>query len=220
MSWSYAIVWGATFAQLLPALPVVRSWDRVPIVRRWVAIWCVTYFLTDIVQFVAMKVQGNNLWLMTYLNPVEDAAVLWALSYWQTKPVARIAFRVGIPMVVIAYVILAIAAGELRTFQTISGTFRALVLLVAALFTFLSNLSQHTENATLQDWSWASLGIAIYFGLQISRDAIANLLGAGDLAVLRAVFAVKAFLDIIAFIIIWQGMRCPLPNGSSGSTSR
>ncbi len=219
-SFALVVTWAAIFAQLLPVLPVAPAWNRVPVVRRWVALWSVAYFLSDIAQYVAVRLQGNNLWLLTYVNPIEDAVVLWALSYWQVKPVSRITFRVGIPIFVLAYLGLVIAVGELTTFQTIAGTFRSAVLLVAALFTFLSNLAKDTEGAFNQDWSWASLGLAMYFGVLVSTSPVASLVGADNIAVLRAVFTVKAMLDIVAFALIWQGMRCPLPNSFSGSTSR
>ncbi|MBK6307434.1 MAG: hypothetical protein IPF47_17560 [Gemmatimonadetes bacterium] len=112
----------AVLAQLVPPIAVVPVWRRTSPARQWITIWCLVFFLSDMVQLVLAVTRGNNLFIFTYLQPIEDTLLLWALSHWQTRPVTRIALRIAIPLVVATYVAIAIVAGS----STRSGSSRVL----------------------------------------------------------------------------------------------
>lgn len=208
----------ATLAQLLPPLAVVPRWRTATAARRWIVVWCVVFFLADLLQIALAAALGNNLWLFTILQPVEDAILLWALSHWQVRPVMRITLRVAIPLVIATYVGIAIAAGELATFKTFSGPFRALLIMSFAAYTLIANVAETPERVSNRDWLWTTLGVLLYFGLLVATDPIVSAMGPDQLAAMRRVYLVRASGDVLAFILIWRGMRCPLPNNSSGST--
>lgn len=145
--------------------------------------------------------------------------ILWALSHWQTRPLIRIAYRVAIPIVILIYIVIAIAAGEQSGFQSFAGPFRSLVVLAAALFTLLSRSTEEAEGVWSKDWFWVTIGVSLYYGLIVAAEPVVALLVPHNVSAALAVFTVKAIGDIIAFILIWRGMRCPLTQGSySGST--
>jgi hypothetical protein len=208
----------ATLSQLLPIIAVVPQWKRTSDARRWVAFWCLAFFLSDVIEFVYARIWGNNLWLRTGIAPIEDALILYALSFWQVRPVTRIAFRIAIPLVVATYLIIAVSAGEVDTWKTFAGPFRALVVVSATLYTLISNLARELEEAWSRDWLWVTFGVTLYHGIDVATDPIVAAIGESGRNTLLAIYCVKFTFDVIAFILIWRGMRCPLPNGSSGST--
>jgi len=214
----YVLPAAATLAQLLPPIAVLPAWRRTTPARRWIAILCLVFFASDIAQLLVGRALGNNLWLYIFVEPWEDAILLWALSYWQVRPITRIALRVAIPLMIGIYVAIAVAAGEQDTYKTFSGPFRAVLLMSWTAFTLISNISNSPERIWSKDWLWTTLGILLYFGLLAATEPIAAAIGTDDLVNLRRVFHVRNVIDIFAYVLIWRGMRCPLPSSSSGST--
>lgn len=208
----------AVLAQLMPPIAVVPAWRRTSPARKWITIWCLVFFLSDLVQLGLAVTRGNNLWIFTYLQPIEDTLLLWALSHWQTRPVTRIALRIAIPLVVATYVAIAIVAGELDTFRTFSGPFRALLMMLCTAYTLISNVAASPERAWNHDWLWTTIGVLLYFGLLVIIDPIAAAMGPDQLVAMRRLYNARSFGDVLAFVLIWRGMRCPLPSSSSGST--
>ncbi|MEO7963176.1 MAG: hypothetical protein ABIT38_04615, partial [Gemmatimonadaceae bacterium] len=150
----------AMLAQLLPVVAVAPQWKKVEPVRRWIAVWGMVFFLSDILQLAASGLHTNNLWIYIFTNPVEDGIVLFALSFWQARPVARIAYRVAIPLFIFTYLSIAFGVGDPANFQAVAGPFRAFVVLSATLFTLISRVAQSPEDVGSRDWFWATVGIA------------------------------------------------------------
>ncbi len=194
------------------------AWSRMTSARRYIALWCLAFFVSDLVQLRVTSLFGDNLWIFIYLEPFEDALLLWALSYWQTRPITRITLRIATPLFIASYVGLAIAAGEQETFKTFSGPFRALIIMGWTAFTLVSNVARTPERVWSRDWLWTTLGILLYFGLLVVTEPIIAAMPRDQIASMMRVYDVRAMGDIFAFILIWRGMRCPLPSNSSGST--
>jgi len=208
----------ATFAQLLPSVVVFAGWRRATEARRWIALWCLAFFLSDVLQLILSLAFGANLWAFIYISPVEDALLLWALSYWQTRPVTRIALRIAIPLVIASYVVIAIIAGELESYKTFSGPFRALMIMIWTAFTLVTNIAKVPERVWAHDWLWTCLGVLLYFGMFVVTEPIIAAMPRDQVENMFRVYNVRAMGDVVAFILIWRGMRCPLPSSSSGST--
>lgn len=207
----------ATLAQLLPPLAVMPGWARATPARRWIAAWCLLFFVSDIAQFLIGQAVGNNQWFFIFVEPIEDAFLLWALSHWQVKPVARLAFRAAIPLIIATWVTIAFVTGEHATFKTFSGPFRALLMMGATVFTLISNVSSAPERAWNRDWLWTAMGVLLYFGLLVATEPIVAAMGPDQISDMLRVYTVRSIGDVLAFILIWRGMRCPLPSSSSGS---
>jgi hypothetical protein len=208
----------ATLAQLLPVVAVLLAWSRTTPARKAIAMWCLAFFVSDLVQLQVTSLVGDNLWIFIYIEPFEDALLLWALSYWQTRPLTRITLRIATPLFIASYVGLAILAGEQDTFKTFSGPFRALIMMGWTAFTLISNLARSPERVWSRDWLWTTLGILLYFGLLVVTDPIVAAMPRDQIENMMRLYDVRAIGDVFAFILMWRGMRCPLPNSSSGST--
>jgi hypothetical protein len=218
MSPIYAFPIVATLSQLLPTIAVAMRWRESDAPRRWVAVWGLLFFASDIAQIVASRLVGPNWFLFPFINPLEDALTLWILSYWQVRPFSRLVMRIAIPFVLLAYILISMAASEVGTYQTFSGPFRALVILTASLFTLVSRIAAEPESVLSRDWSWVTMGFALYYGVFVAIEPVTAAIGDSNRDALIAVYSVRAVLDTVAFILIWRGMRCPLQNGFSGST--
>lgn len=214
----YPFPTAATLAQLLPSIAVFLAWSRTTDARKAIAMWCLAFFVSDLVQLQVTLMYGENWWIFIYIEPFEDALLLWALSYWQTRPLTRITLRIATPLFIASYVTLAIAAGEQDTFKTFSGPFRALIIMGWTAFTLITNLARSPERPWSRDWLWTTLGILLYFGLLVATDPIVAAMPRDQIENMKRVYDVRAIGDVFAFILMWRGMRCPLPNSSSGST--
>ena len=116
-------------------------------------------------------------------------------------------------------IVIAVAAGENDSFQTFAGPFRALVVMAASLFTLLSRSTVEADGVWSKDWLWATIGVSLYYGLIVAAQPIVAIVAPQSTSAARAVFTVKAIGDVVAFILIWRGMRCPLMQSNySGST--
>lgn len=208
----------ATLAQLLPLSAVLRTWGAASLARRWIAIWFLIFFISDLCQIALLLTRGPNLWFFSYIEPVEDAVLLWALSYWQPRPVMRLAVRVSIPLFIGTIVGITILAGETTTFGTFSGPFRSVILMACTAYTLIANLNDTPERVWEKDWLWTTLGILLYFGLLAATDPILAAMGRSDLQSMRRVHIVRDVGDIISFPLVWRSRRCPIPTRSSGST--
>lgn len=212
-----APVAAAMAAQLLPVLAVMALARPVPRARFWIAIWSLVFFVSDVIQFLVARFLGENLWYFSFSHPIEDALLLWAYSHWQTRPEMRLTFRLAIPLLVVVSSLIAITAGEFNTFKSFSSPFRSLILMSAIVYTLISRWMQEKEPVADRDWLWTSVGVMLYFGAYVLVEPVANSLIPEHMGLARFVYVVKGCVDLVAYILIWKGMRCPVPT-SSGST--
>lgn len=208
----------AQMAQLLPPLAVVPRWRAASPAQRWITTWCIAFFLSDLLQLAVARQYGTNLFIFIFLQPIEDTMLLWGLSHWQVRPVTRLALRIAIPLIIATYVSIAIYAGETATFQRFSGPFRALVMMMCTAYTLISNVSNTPERVWQRDWLWTTIGVLLYFGLLVIVDPIAAAMGTDDLQSLIRLYNARSLGDVLAFALIWRGMRCPPQSNSTGST--
>ncbi|MGQ0766458.1 MAG: hypothetical protein ACT4OZ_12420 [Gemmatimonadota bacterium] len=220
--WLRFWITAAIVTQLLPAQEVWVRGDGSNPARRWMAIWSLVYFLSDLIQPFVARVAGSNLVFITVAQPLQDALLLWALSHWQERPTMRLSFRIAIPFHVAATLGLAVVVGEVDSFKTFISTFRSLVILAAAAWTAVSRFAGEKERIWMRDWLWASLGVALYYGVYVVVEPASRaLIAAGELEAVMRLFTYKAVFDVLAFLLIWRGMRCPTtPTWSASGLAR
>ena len=219
-TWQIAVISAAIAAQLLPALAVASLPRPVPPARRWIAIWAGIFFVSDISQFVIARLSGSNLWFFLIANPVEDAALLMAYSYWQVRPVMRLGFRIAIPLLALVTLAIAIGLGEVNSFKAVSSPFRLLLLTSAVAYTLVVRTAQEEGRIGMRDWLWTSLGVILYLAAYVVVDPVTRALYPRSEELSRLVYVVKAAVDVGAYLMVWKGMRCPVEEtASSGSTS-
>jgi len=207
----------AMMMQLLPPLAVRPYWNRATLPRQLIVVWSLVFFVSDLLQIAVSRFQYNNHWVFVLVDPIEDAVILWTLSLWQTRAVARIALRVAIPLTVIIYLAIVVASNEVNTFKTFGTAFRSLVVFGIALFTLISRSAAEPEGVWDNDWLWVTLGVALYYGLLVATDAFVQAIVEENLPLARTVITLKNVGNMVVFILVWRGMRCPLKSASSGS---
>lgn len=214
-----ALIAAAAATQLLPALAVAGLPRPVPPARFWIAIWALTFFASDLIQFAILVLDGDsNLWFFLIANPIEDGALLMAYSYWQLRPVLRMTFRIAIPLLAIATLAIALSYGEVNTFKVVSSPFRLLLIATAVAYTLVGRTSVENERIWTRDWLWASLGVILYYTAYVVVDPVSKALYPEHVELARQVYVIKAAVDVLAYLLVWKGMRCPV-EASLGSTS-
>ena len=214
------VLYAATAAQVLPLLAAVRYGPRLPSARRWLVVWCLTLVASDIAQHQLGVAGGaNNLWLQYIAVPTQNAIMLWVLSLWQPDPVSRLAFRVAIPLDVIALLALIPAAGSAAAFNQFTWPFQSLVLLAGSLYTLVRRSIGEPDRVTSRDWFWITLGTSLFFAFRMAVPPFAALVMATNMELARFAYVFSAWIDILAFVLIARGMLCPLPQARSGGSS-
>lgn len=214
------VLHAATLSQVLPLLATARHGPRLPSARRWVAVWCVTLLASDAAQLWLRGSAGNNnLWLQYIAVPTQNAIMLWALSLWQPDPVSRLAFRLAIPLDVLALLALIPAVQSAATFNQFTWPFQALVLLAGSLYTLVRRSIGEPDRVTSRDWFWITLGTSLFFSLRIALPPFVELTIGTHREIARLAYVVTAWTDILAYFLIARGMVCPLPQARSGGSS-
>ena len=142
--------------------------------------------------------------------------MLWTLSLWQRHAVSRLAFRIAIPLFLVALIALLPALRDRNLFDTVSRPFQALLLLAGALYTLVSNAARDPGGVTRQDWFWVTLGASLYFGLRVALPPFAAIMMEAHQELVRLAYLVQAWADIAVFLLIARGIWCPLPQARSG----
>ena len=211
------VLYAASASQVLPLLAGLRHRTRLPAVRVWVLAWCASVLASDLMQIWVRGHSGNdNRWAQILAVPIQNAIMLWTLSLWQRHAVSRLAFRIAIPLFLVAVFALVPALRDKPTFETVARPFQGLLLLAAALYTLVSNAARDPGGVTRQDWFWVTLGTSLYFGLRVALPPFAAVLMQSNMELVRLAYLVQAWADIAVFALIARGIWCPLPQARSG----
>lgn len=212
------VLFAATYAQVVPLLAAFRYGPRLPLARRWVVLWCLVSLLGDAAQYW-FRGSGNNLWVNYAVVPLQNSIMLWTLSTWQKDPVSRLAFRVAIPLHLLALLALLPAIQSAAAFNQVTWPFQALVLLAGSLYTLVRLASHEPERVTSNDWFWVTLGTSLFFAFRMALPPFVQLVLHDNPEVAKLAYVVSAWADILAYILIARGMVCPLPQARSGGFS-
>lgn len=212
------VLYAATLAQGLPLLAAVRYRRRLPAPRVWMAVWCVSLLAGDMALLWFRNV-GSNLWLTYVVVPLQNAIMLWTLSLWQEDPVSRLAFRVAIPLYLLALAALIPAVRSGSTFNQFTWPFQALILLAGSLYTLVRRSIREPERVTSRDWFWVTLGTSLFFAFRVALPPFVELMLHANPELTRLAYVVSAWADIVSYVLVARGMVCPLPQARSGGFS-
>lgn len=212
------VLYVATGAQGLPLLAALLFGRRLPAPRRWVAVWCLALLAGDAAQLWFRAGGANNLWVIYAVVPLHNAIMLWTLSLWQEDPVSRLAFRLAIPLDLLALAALIPAGQSASTFNQFTWPFQALVLLAGSLYTLVRKAVLEPDRVTSRDWFWVTLGTSLFFAFRMALPPFVELMLPTNPELTRLAYVVSAWADIVAYILIARGMVCPLPQAHSGGS--
>ena len=208
-------LYAAAFAQLLPVVGGFRHGADLPTPRRWFMLWCALSFVSDGVQFFFAQFVGQNLWLRLIIVPLQFAVAFWTLSLWQTEAKPRRILRQAIVILLPVTLLIAIVWEGLSSFGDKSGPVLQLAMLAASVYTLVSRSVASSDRLAREDWFWITLGLSLYFAVNVALGPVAMALLSQDQTFLVQVFVFKARADIFAFILMTVGMLCPLPRSLS-----
>jgi hypothetical protein len=214
------VLYAASLSQALPLLAAFRYGRKLPAARKWVVLWCAAMLASDAAQLVLRGSDGtHNLWVEYIVVPLHSAIMLWTLSLWQMDPVSRLAFRVAIPLHLLALAALIPAAESAAAFNQFTRPFQSLVLMAASLYTLVRRASAEPERVTSRDWFWITLGTSMFFAIRVALAPFVAIMLGTNTQLTRLAYLVSAWIDIAALVLIARGMVCPLPQTRSGGSS-
>lgn len=204
-------------SELLPPLAAVAWRRQLTDARRLVVVWCLIQVIANVVGFQLAFKHLNNHPVSYVALPFQGAAILWALSLWQLKPVSRLTLRLAIPVFVVAWIVLVATTENLYNFSAVAEPVYSMLALSAALYTLLTRSAATNESLLREDWFLMCTGLALHFGaLAVLTPVAAAYLYRNQQLVMRA-YEVRAAFNITAFVIIAVGFTCPrtAPSGLS-----
>jgi hypothetical protein len=191
------------------AFPLIVAAIRRPSLgpaRKWVLWWCAFLVAASAITLVLALQDRNNHWLRYLGTPAATALALWALAWWQLTPLATLAVRLLIPLVLVVWVPIVLIIEDTQTFSLLAEPFAALVILAAAIYTLAARALRETGSMTSQDWLWVTLGMAVYYGAVVALPPTSYwLLERHPQLVVRA-YQVNAVVEMLAFLAIGWGM--------------
>jgi hypothetical protein len=211
------IVYAGAVAQALPLAAVVARRRALGSPRRWILGWSALLVATSLTSLWFAKQNRNNHWLIYLTTPILASIVLWALSLWQTSAVARLAFRLLVPLLGLTWAALLLVE-DTRTFSLVAEPFAGLLVMGAAIYTLVTRTFRDTGTLYQFDWLWIALGLALYSGLDVALPPTAHWLLALHPELVVSAYKVRAGFQIVAFALIARGMTCPIAATQSGGS--
>lgn len=210
----------AVWVVAVPPLVALLNYRHLSRGARWIAVWCALLTIATALSLFLASRNINNHWIRYVFEPASVAIVLWALSHWQPDSTSRMALRFAVPLVLLVSAVLVLTLENRRTFSLVASPFQNMVLLFAALWTFIA-LSLHSALPLLrQDWFWISAGLMLFAASSIAIGPLAWYFLRPRLDLLHAMLNVQAGASTVAFAAITWGMLCQRqPEFSGGSFS-
>ena len=212
-----AIMYVVAYITALPFLAGLTRARRITGARLLIITWALLIFLMDMIAMVLRSHHLYNHFLTYVFTPLQACAVLWALSLWQTKPVARMTMRFAIPPFLVAWVVLTLLLEDVNNFSTAVEPVYSLLALGSAIFTVLSRAGDETVSLLEQDWFWICAGLVLYFGVLAVLTPFGAAFQDQPLLLLRA-YTLRAWITVVGFVLITIGILCPIPIQSGRSS--
>lgn len=160
----------------------------------------------------------NNHWVGYVFQPLTGGLALWAISHWQPDVTTRSALRFAVPIFVLVNVLLIYSFDDRATFSLVSSPFHFLVLLFAALWTFVRLSVLSDEPIVRQDWFWIMGALILIAAVSTAVGPLAWYFLRPRVDLLHAMLNVRAGVYLAGFVAISWGMLCPTRLTFSGGS--
>lgn len=212
--------YAALGSPLLPVLAAAaRGRRRLTRAHLAIALWCAVEGSLEIFAALMGARGRNNLWLGYLGHPLISITLLWALAQWHPARPARLALKIAIPLVLLVSVVLTVTLDDPRDFSLAVAPFHAIVMLLAAVWTFVSLSLASESSIAHEDWFWMIGGIMLYAAIATAMQPLAWYLIRERVDLLHAAFNVRAAVITLSFAAIAWGMLLRgAPKYSGGSS--
>jgi hypothetical protein len=125
----------------------------------------------------------------------------------------------AIATLVVATIAGLLLLGPEPLFDQVLAPFHALVLLAASLYTLLARALRSTGTIAGEHWFWIALGLSLYFAASVAIGPFAVALLASNVDWVRQAYIARAWISVLAFVLITTGIVCPHFRRESGGRS-
>lgn len=181
--------------------------------------WCLTVLALEILAMLLGARGRNNLWLGYAGHPFITAALLWALAEWHPRKAASLALKSAIPLVILVSIGLTLTLDDPRSFSLVVTPFHSIVMLLAAVWTFVSLSLDARSSLVREDWFWIIGGLMVYAATATAIQPLAWYLIQERVDLLHAAFNVRAGVVLLSFVAITWGMLSQGTRRFSGGSS-
>ena len=209
------------FAIVSQALPPLAWAGRRPRARAhaFIALAALLSLGSDLLG-LAVKARGHhNLWVWNLLGPPFAALLLLALAEWQRTDFERLVLRIAAPATALAWVALLATVEDPRGFGRYTGPMHAIVLLGAAVWTWLRRAPVAEGSILRADWFWACGGIALYGASTAAIEPLAALLLDERPDLVRQAYIFRSAAHGAAYLLLAWSILCPPPGKRSSPSS-
>jgi hypothetical protein len=209
----------AVLSQLAPVAAGLLARDRLTTARAWVLAWCTMQAGGDFAAILLDATGHDPNWLSYLITPLQGAVVLWALSLWQSRPLARLTLRLAIPLFVVAEAVLAGGIG-IRGAGSLASPLYLVLALGAAIYTLGTRGTREADSRFQADWFWMCTGLVVFLGAGASLSPLHPALAGGAMGGGEVVPLAKPLAHIAAALCLTVGALCPLGEARARALSR
>lgn len=208
----------AILSFMVPALVGFRA-HRLSLSLRLIVIYCAAAFVEGVVMWYLSETNQTSLWMIHLFGPFEATILLYALSRWQIRELARLTVLLCIPAFLLLWGGLTVTTESLEKFPQYVKTVESILLVAVSAYTLVSRSRSLLEPLAQQDWFWVCVGLMIYFSMLAVLNPVANLLlEQNSMVMLMAVFEVNAALIIVHNVLFAWAIRCQQQQVNSGGS--
>ena len=212
----------ASLATLTMLLPLLAGWGRraeLSHAQHLFLLYVSFEFALQLTNFALGRLSLNNHWLAYLVTPVETAVILGTFSLWQIDEGMRKALRIAAPLMLLFWVP-PLLNWEPRTGFSIGiDSIQAILCLAAAAYTVVRRSMDTTEQAQAQEWFLIGAGVMLLFAASALMGPLSNYLMTRSVETAIAVLSVQAGVQVLANVLFYYAMRCPLNPQRSGHST-
>lgn len=165
------------------------------------------------------QTHGNNLWVLHLGNPLETTTILLAFAGWQRDAVSARALRVAVPVYWLVWSAVFLLAEHPQEFSHYTRPLQSLLVIAVSAMTMVRGAQRGDVAPWRSDEFLISTGLLVYFGPSIMLEPVSAVLVAQHSELVRLAFTVKAWISLVAVVLITLGVLCPIPHSNFGGSS-
>lgn len=152
--------------------------------------------------------------------PLATTILLWTMARWHRNHSARLALRFAIPLALLISIALTVTFENRQMFSLVVAPFHFIVMLLAAIWTFVSLSLEEQSSVVHTDWFWIVGGVMLYAATGTAIQPLAWYLVRERADLLHAAFNARAAVVLLSSgAITWGMLRQATPKSSGGSSS-